>query len=113
MIAFDRPEKYDSHWYAHHDHPPLPVLRVAFEDPQHTWCLHRSLDRPGARSARYGGRRYRWWFNALHRLDFSWLAAHRVLWHVTVSVLCMAGLTISISGTVIGWRRLRRKRHGA
>jgi hypothetical protein len=27
-------------------------------------------------------------------------------------VLCLAGLITSVSGTVIGWRRLRRKRSG-
>ena len=58
-----------------------------------------------------GGRRNRWWFNALHRLDFSGLVGNRVLWHTTIWVLCLAGLTISVSGTVMGWRRLRRKRH--
>jgi hypothetical protein len=36
---------------------------------------------------------------------------NRVLWHTTIWVLCLAGLTISASGTVIGWRRLRRKVH--
>jgi hypothetical protein len=56
-----------------------------------------------------GGRSYRWWFNALHRLDFGWLVGIRALWHTTMWVLCLAGLVISVSGTVIGWRRLRRK----
>ena len=49
--------------------------------------------------------------STLHRLDFSWLVGNRVLWHTTIWVLCLAGLTISASGTVIGWRRLRRKVH--
>lgn len=58
-----------------------------------------------------GGRRNRWWFNALHRLDFSWLVQNRVLWYSVVWILSLAGLVISASGTVIGWRRLRRKQH--
>jgi hypothetical protein len=32
-----------------------------------------------------------------------------VLWHATVSALCLAGLITAARGTVIGWRRLRRK----
>ena len=111
MIAHERIEKYDSYWYAHHDHPPLPVLRVAFDDPQHTWFYIDPSTGLVLDLLDDGGRRNRWWFNALHRLDFSGLVGNRVLWHTTIWVLCLAGLTISVSGTVIGWRRLRRKRH--
>jgi hypothetical protein len=35
-----------------------------------------------------------------------------VLWHVTVWVLSIVGLVMSVSGTVIGWRRLRRQKSG-
>jgi DNA-binding transcriptional LysR family regulator len=109
LIEHQRLETYDSYWYAHHDHPQLPVLRVAFDDPQHTWFY---LD-PGTGLVLDllddGGRRWRWWFNALHRLDFSWLVQNRVAWHTTVWTLCIAGLITSASGSVIGWRRLRRK----
>lgn len=109
MIARERIEKYDSYWYAHHDHPPLPVLRVAFDDPQHTWFYIDPSTGLVLDLLDDGGRRNRWWFNALHRLDFRGLVGHRVLWHTTIWVLCLAGLTISASGTVIGWRRLHRK----
>ena len=86
------------------------MLRVAFDDPQHTWFYIDPSSGLVLDLLDDGGRRFRWWFNALHRLDFSWLVGNRVLWHTTVWVLCLAGLTISVSGTVIGWRRLRRKR---
>jgi hypothetical protein len=109
MVAHERIQKYDSYWYAHHDHPPLPVLRVAFDDPQHSWFYLDPATGLVLDMLDDGGRGYRWWFNALHRLDFSWLVPHRVLWHATMWVLCLAGLTIVISGTVMGWRRLRRK----
>jgi hypothetical protein len=109
MIGHERIEQYDSYWYAHHDHPPLPVVRVAFDDPQHTWFYIDPSTGLVLDMLDDGGRSYRWWFNALHRLDFSWLVGNRVLWHTTIWVLCLAGLTISASGTVIGWRRLRRK----
>ena len=111
MIGHQRIEAYDSYWYAHHDRPPLPVLRFAFDDPQHTWFYIDPATGLVLDLLDDGGRGYRWWFNALHRLDFSWLVQNRVLWHTTVWALCLAGLTISASGTVIGWRRLRRKRH--
>lgn len=109
LIEHERIEAYDSYWYAHHSTPPLPMLRVAFDDVQHTWFYIDPATGSVLDVLDDGGRRYRWWFNALHRLDFSWLVQNRVLWHATVWTLCLAGLTISVSGSVIGWRRLRRK----
>jgi hypothetical protein len=111
VLEHERIEKYDSYWYAHHDHPPLPVLRVAFDDPQHSWFYIDPATGLVLDVLDDGGRSYRWWFNALHRFDFSWLVGNRVLWHTMIWVLCLAGLTIAASGTVIGWRRLRRKVH--
>jgi hypothetical protein len=110
MIEHERIGQYDSYWYAHHDHPPLPVLRVAFDDPRHTWFYIDPATGLVLDLLDDGGRRYRWWFNALHRLDPGWLVGNRVLWHATIWVLSVAGLTISVSGVVIGWRRLRRRR---
>jgi uncharacterized iron-regulated membrane protein len=110
MIADERIEKYDSYWYAHHDRPPLPVLRIAFDDSQHTWFYIDPASGLVLDLLDDGGRRNRWWFNALHRLDFSGLVGNRALWHTTIWMLSLAGLTIAASGTVIGWRRLRRKR---
>jgi len=112
LIEHERIEAYDSYWYAHHSHPPLPVLRVAFDDSQHTWFYSDPATGSVLDLLDDGGRRFRWWFNALHRLDFSWLMQNRALWHVTVWVLCLVGLITSVSGTVIGWRRLRRKKSG-
>ena len=109
LIAHQRIASYDSYWYAHHDHPPLPVLRVIFDDPQHTWFYIDPATGLVLALLDDGGRRWRWWFNALHRLDFSWLVQNRIAWHATVWTLCIAGLVTSASGAVIGWRRLRRK----
>ncbi len=113
VIAHERIESYDSYWYAHHDRPPLPVLRVAFDDSQHTWFYINPTNGQVLDLLDDGGRRNRWWFNALHRLDFSWLVQNRVLWYSVVWMLSLAGLVICASGIVIGWRRLRRKRHAA
>jgi len=112
LVAHERLEAYDSYWYAHHSRPPLPVLRVAFDDAQRTWFYIDPATGSVLDLLDAGGRRFRWWFNALHRLDFSWLMQNRALWHATMWVLCLAGLITSVSGTVIGWRRLRRKRSG-
>lgn len=97
----------DAYWYAHHRSAPLPVLRVRFADPDATWFhiapgTGEILDRLD-RSARA----YRWLFDGLHTWDFSALLRHRPVWDGLVWLLSAAGLTIALSGVVIGWRRLR------
>lgn len=52
-------------------------------------------------------RAYRWFYSALHTLDFPILMAHPFLRDVLIVGLCALGLVFSITGIVIGWRRLR------
>jgi hypothetical protein len=108
IIESKRLSRDDLYWYSHHERRPLPVLRVAFDDPEHSWFY---LDPSTGEVLDFmddGTRSYRWWFNALHRLDFTWLLRYPALWRAVVWSLCAAGLLISASGIVIGWRRLRR-----
>lgn len=98
----------DAYWYAHHDEKMLPVLRVVFADPSATWFhidpatgeILGRLDR--------SDRLYRWLFNGLHRLDFGFLIHHRPAWDAVVLLLLLGGLLVSVSGIVIGVRRLGR-----
>jgi hypothetical protein len=52
-------------------------------------------------------RAYRWLYQAVHTLDFPALAARPMLRTVLVVSLCAMGLVFSLTGIVIGWRRLR------
>ncbi|MNH13500.1 hypothetical protein D3C79_730730 [compost metagenome] len=85
----------------------LPVLRVRFDDPQQTW-LHVDLytgeivgvlDRPKRVS--------RWLFALLHSWDWLPLLERRPLWDVWMVVFSAGGIVLSVSGVVLGWRRLR------
>lgn len=101
-------DQYDAYWYAHHQQRALPVLRAGFDDEARTW-FH--IDpRSGEVLNRFdsGRRSYRWLFNALHSFDFPLLLSHRPAWDAVVGLLSLLGLTLSVSGIVIGWRRLRR-----
>jgi hypothetical protein len=51
---------------------------------------------------------YRSLFSALHRLDFPVLAGHPALRTCLVVVLCACGFIFSLTGAVIGWRRIRQ-----
>ncbi|MGV7212332.1 PepSY domain-containing protein [Bradyrhizobium sp. UFLA05-112] len=50
---------------------------------------------------------YRWLYSALHTLDFPILLAHAHVRSVLIVGLCALGFVFSLTGIVIGWRRLR------
>ncbi|QOZ36847.1 PepSY domain-containing protein [Bradyrhizobium sp. CCBAU 53421] len=110
MLSVRQLDEADAYWYTLHHARELPVLRVAFDDPVHTW-LHISpvtaeiLDRSDD-----SRRSYRWLFNALHSLDFPLLLRASPARDVVVWLLSAVGTIISISGIVLGWRRLRRRK---
>lgn len=52
-------------------------------------------------------RAYRWFYSALHTFDFPILMAHPRLRDILIVGLCCLGLMFSVTGIVIGWRRLR------
>ena len=54
-------------------------------------------------------RAYRWLQGGLHRLDFPVLAARPLLRTVLIITLCGLGLVFSLTGIVIGVRRLWRR----
>jgi len=65
-----------------------------------------------ARSDR-SSRAYRWLYGALHRMDIPALNARPMLRSTLIVLLCGCGLIFSLTGVVIGWRRLRRQLSGA
>ncbi len=108
MPLRQRLDQPDAYWYSHHQERLFPVLRIGFDDAAHTW-FHidpRTGDILGRTDD--SRRTYRWLFNALHSLDFSLLLSYRPAWDVVVWLLSLIGLVTSISGIVIGWRRLVR-----
>jgi uncharacterized iron-regulated membrane protein len=52
-------------------------------------------------------RAYRWFYSALHTMDIPVLAAHPTLRSALIVTLCGCGFAFSLTGVVIGWRRLR------
>lgn len=100
--------KPDLYWYSHGAERPLPAIRVKFGDIDRTWV---TIDpRSGALLARQGisGRNYRWLFNALHDFDLPFLLANRLVRDPLMWMLSASGIIMSLSGVVIGWRRLEK-----
>ncbi|HEX7822505.1 MAG TPA: PepSY domain-containing protein [Sphingobium sp.] len=111
LVEVRRLDRYDRYWYGtgdpRGDARPLPVLRLKFDDPGQTW-LHvdpatgELLGQMGA-----GRRTYRWLFAALHSFDLPWLLMWWPVREGLLLLLSAAGLGISVTGIVIGWRRLQ------
>lgn len=99
----------DIYWYSHGRDRPLPVVRVVFADTDRTWV---TIDRTtGALLSQQNanGRSYRWLFNALHGFDLPVLLRNRILRDPLMWLLSAFGIVMSLSGIVIGWRRLTNR----
>lgn len=111
--------EYDWHYYGRASHTmsghlekPLPVLVLEFDDLQETW-LYMDL-RTGLVLQRLDShaRVKRWLFALLHSWDWKPLLDKRPLWDLLLVFASMGGFLLGITGTVIGWRRLVRRKPG-
>ncbi|MEH2493109.1 PepSY domain-containing protein [Bradyrhizobium sp. AZCC 2230] len=84
--------------------PGTPVYRVRCGD---LWFDIDGADGSVLQRLDASRRAYRWFYSALHTLDFPVLMAHPRLRDVLIVGLCALGLVFSVTGIVIGWRRLR------
>ena len=84
--------------------PNAPVYRSVCSDVwYHVDGANGAILERSDRSTRL----YRWLYRALHRLDIPVLNAHPTLRSTLIVLLCGCGLVFSLTGVVIGWRRLR------
>jgi uncharacterized iron-regulated membrane protein len=107
---------YDRHYYQRDAHTmtgggdkPLPIWRVFFGDAHGTW-VHVD-PRTGEVLGRVdrGRRASRWLFAMLHSWDWLPLLERRPLWDLLLVMLSLGGAVLSLTGVVIGWRRLGRR----
>ncbi|WP_185268708.1 PepSY domain-containing protein [Halopseudomonas xiamenensis] len=110
-------DDYDFYYYPRTEHSmlghlqrPLPILRVRFDDPARTW-LHMD-PHSGALLGQLDQRQRasRWLFGLLHSWDWLPLLQRRPLWDGWMWLGGVGGLVLCVSGTVLGWRRLRGSR---
>jgi len=84
--------------------PDAPVYRLVCGD---VWYHIDAASGAALEKLDSSRRAYRWFYSALHTLDFPALLAAPAVRTVLIVALCIAGLAFSLSGVVIGWRRLR------
>lgn len=104
-----RLDQEDVYWYAHHAEPRLPMLRAGFDDRRGTWFHIDPMTGEILGMMTDNDRGERWAFNFLHDFDLPVLLHSRPSWDILMWALSIGGLVISVSGVVIGWRRLKRK----
>lgn len=100
-------DSYDNYYYSRHNTKELPVIRVNtsndvsyYINPKTTKVLYKCATK---------NRIQRWIYHGLHSLDFSFLAWNRPLWDITLFILLIGGTIVSFTGTVLGYRFLKRK----
>jgi hypothetical protein len=105
--------EFDSYYYSRDDKPPLPVLRVKFDDPDRTWFyVDPGMSRVVARFTRRQ-RIQRWVYTGLHDLDFAFWYYNGAAWQFGMVVLNVGGVLLSSLGFYAGLKRLMRyRRHG-
>ncbi|KKC24773.1 PepSY domain-containing protein [Sphingomonas sp. SRS2] len=105
---------YDSHFYARAQHTlrgdenrRLPVFRVSYDDPSrstvyidaHTGEIVAHHDR--------STRVWHWTFNFVHSWEWAPLLNTRPSWDIAMIVLSAGGLVMSVTGLILGIRRLK------
>ncbi len=96
----------DEYWHTGFTVKKLPILRVAFDDEANTWFFIDPDSGQVVGILDDVGRLDRWANSGLHGMDLAFLRGNRPLWDIIVWVLMLAGLFISLSGVVIGVKRL-------
>jgi hypothetical protein len=86
---------------------PLPVLKVAFNDPEQTLLY---LSPTHGQIAKYApeDRFKRWGYFGFHALDFGFLHNHRPLWDVVTAALLVGCAVLSATTLIPTYRRLKR-----
>jgi uncharacterized iron-regulated membrane protein len=85
----------------------LPVLRLQFDDQQHTSYYIDPKTSIIVSSVDDKSRLYRWLFHALHRLDMPPLSQHNLPRQVVIWMLSALGIVLSLAGVIIGLKRLK------
>lgn len=117
LVKLETLTRDDDYWYG--PGRQLPVMRASFDDPEKTWVHIDPQSGTIVGALNRDGRTWRWAFTALHDLDVAILFRNRPAWDLVVWALSLLGLATSVTGVVIGWRRLaktfavRRKRVSA
>ena len=97
----------DSYYFRHHGETlPLPVYRIVLRDGSETRYYVDPVTGMLIAKIDPAARRYRWWHQGLHRMDFTAALRRRPQWDALM-LLSMSGVTfVCLTGAYLGYRRL-------
>ncbi|HTY50005.1 MAG TPA: hypothetical protein VMB48_09965 [Steroidobacteraceae bacterium] len=99
----------DDYYFSHHGSAVrLPVYRVVAADGADTRYYIDPVSGGLLAKVDRAERGYRWWHQALHRMDFAAVLRARPQWDVLMWLLMSGVSTVCITGTYLGCRRLLR-----
>lgn len=108
--------EFDRYYYGRNHHTmtgqrerPLPALRLRLDDPQSHWVVIEPASGAIVQLTNAHQRRERWLFAFLHSFDLPQFLNARPAWDAWMLGFSLAGLALSLTGVVLGWRRLRHK----
>jgi uncharacterized iron-regulated membrane protein len=116
MVSHEQLDQYDLHYYGRQPEAMmgaaerrLPVWRIRFGDAQDTWVYLDPHTGDIAVSADRAQRRGRWLFSFLHSWDLQSMLRWASARDAVLILLSVGGLLVSLTGIVIGYRRLRTR----
>lgn len=116
-VEFEWLTAYDFYYFARAEqsmygnkNKRLPMLRVRFNDRAGTWVHIDPYSGALIEQLDQRGRAGRWLFNLLHSWDWLPLLERPLLREVLIIAFSLGGFIISVTGIVLGWRRLLRTR---
>ncbi|MDX3904301.1 MAG: PepSY domain-containing protein [Pigmentiphaga sp.] len=114
IAAYRRLDDYDAYYYGREPEAMmgaserrLPVWRAQFADASKTWVYLDPYTGDPALSVDGRQRLGRWLFNFLHSWDLPPMLAAGVWREAVLILMSLGGLALSVTGTVIAYRRVR------
>lgn len=101
----------DTYYYHHHKQVELPVWKIDFTDQTNDEQLQYYLSPVSGnivKAVDNNRRLYRWWFNALHRWDFSSALRQRPVWDIMLLPVMIILTLFSLTGCYLAYRRIKR-----
>ncbi len=106
-----RLEAPDEYWHTFRNtERQLPALRIAYADTRQSWAYLDPSTGEMLSWTNAESRLFRWLFNGLHKFDFLPLVRAGIVRDLIVVPLLLLGILTSLTGIVLGWRRLKRRR---
>ena len=102
-------EEFDNYYLSRRVSLDLPVYKVEVDDANGSLYYVN----PSTGYVRYLNNNKivrKWLFNGIHYLDIDWLVARPWLWYICIWVLCIGCGIVCITGLVLGYRVLFKRR---